>query len=476
MTSFGYDTFLSSFTWRHGSPAMRGVWSEEHKRRLWRWVWLALAEAEADAGLVTERQLTDLRAHVDKIDIPRALAIEADIRHDLMAELRVFAAQCSVAGPVIHLGATSLDIEDNADILRQREALDLLTGKLGGVLRELAALIDRWADVPTMGLTHLQPAEPTTVGHRLALYGWDLLVDLEDLRALRGGLLGKGMRGAVGSSASFVELLGGPEQEAAADALDRNVMTRLGLTPVPVASQTYPRAQDWRLLTGLGALAASLYKFAFDLRLLQSAGWGEWREPAAQHQVSSSAMPFKRNPVHAETIDSLGRLVAALVRPAWDNAAHALFERTLDDAAARNEIVPVAFLALDEALERALVIVRGLELDDAAIAANVAAHELFAATERVLMAAVKAGGDRQALHEILRQRCVEAWTAVRGGRPNPLGALLAREPAIASLLPSDRLRTLLEAHRYVGLAPQRARHVSTLIRRALSPADGPART
>ncbi len=346
-TDFTHQTYLSPFTWRYGSAEMRHIWSESHKRRLWRQLWIALAQAQQVAGLITPEQVDDLRAHAGQIDVDRAHQIEAEIHHDLMAEVKTFAEQCSVGGGIIHLGATSMDIEDNADALRLRESLDVILDKLTNLLAELASQIERWATTPIIGYTHLQPAEPTTMGYRLAQYGFDLLTDLAELRRVRDGIRGKGFKGAVGTSASYQELLPPPPKSPplkrgglgggkfSAAQLEAHIMTAIELEPFPVATQTYPRKQDWLVMNALAGLGGSLYKFAFDLRLLQAPSLGEWAEPFGRKQVGSSAMPFKRNPINAENIDSLARMVAALPRIAWDNAAHSLLERTLDDSANR---------------------------------------------------------------------------------------------------------------------------------------------
>ena len=459
---FSHETYLSPFSWRYGSPEMRALWSEARKRRLWRRIWVALAAAQAEAGLVSQEQVADLQAHAVDVDIPRAEEIEAEIHHDLMAEVRAFAEQCPIGGGIIHLGATSMDVEDNADALRLRESLDLILARLEPVLSVLAAQIERWADTPTIGWTHLQPAEPTTVGYRLAQYGQDLLLDQAELQRVRDGLRGKGIKGATGTLASYDQLLAGSGMTAAE--LERRVMAALDLQPFPVATQVYPRKQDWWVLNALAGLAGSLYKFAFDLRLLQSPPLGEWAEPFGRHQVGSSAMPFKRNPINAENIDSLARLVAALPRIAWDNAAHSLLERTLDDSANRRSILPESFLATDELLRRAERLLRGLQVNAAAVARNLAVYGTFAATERVLMEAVRAGGDRQALHELIRRHSLAAWTAVAGGEENPLAERLAAEPALLALLPAGRIRELMDATAYVGEAPARARALAHMLK------------
>jgi len=464
-TQFTHDTYLSPFTWRYGSGEMREVWSEMHKRRLWRRLWIALATAQHQASLVTARQLADLRAHEEDVDLARAAEIEAEIRHDLMAELRCFAEQCPVGGPVLHLGATSADVQDNCDALRVRESFDLLLEKLHVLLADLADLIEARADQVCMGFTHLQPAEPTTVGYRLATYGQDLLEDYVELHRVRASIRGKGIKGAVGSAASYAKVLSGTGVTPAE--LEARVMAELGLDSFPIATQVYPRKQDYRVLVGLAGLAASLYRFGFDLRLLQSPPVGEWSEPFGAQQVGSSAMPFKRNPVNAENMDSLARYVAALARVAWDNAAHSLLERTLDDSANRRLILPDAFLASDELLCRAHRVLRGLNIHDEAITRNMDTYGTFAATERLLMELARTGADRQAMHEVIRRHAMAAWGDVQQGEPNPLADRLATDPEVLRYLPAGRVRALLDATTYVGDAPERARQMVAAIRRAL---------
>jgi adenylosuccinate lyase len=459
---FTHDTYLSPFTWRYGSDEMRAIWAQAHKRRLWRRVWVALAAAQNQAGLVDDAQLADLRAHADQVDVARAAEIEAEIHHDLMAEVKTFAEQCPVGGGVIHLGATSADVQDNADALRIREALDLILEGLRRVLLELADLVEANAEQPCMGFTHLQPAEPTTVGYRLATYGQDLLEDYADLARVRDRIRGKGIKGAVGTAASYDQLLAGTGMTPAE--MEALVMEALDLGAFPVATQVYPRKQDYRVLTALAGLAASLYRFAFDLRLLQSPLFGEWSEPFGAKQVGSSAMPFKRNPINAENMDSMARYIAALTRVAWDNAAHSLLERTLDDSANRRLILPGGFLATDELLKRARRILRGLEIHDAGIGRNMEAYGTFAASERLLMVLARAGADRQAMHEVIRHHALTAWQAVQEGEGNPLADRLAADPEILEYLSEERARALMEAGDYVGNAPERARRVAAMIR------------
>ncbi len=464
--TFDHETYLSPLTWRYGGDAMRRLWSEAGKRRLLRRFWVALAEAQQEAGLVSTAQVDDLRAHQDEIDIAAAEAIEREIRHDLMAEIKTYAAQCPVGGAIIHLGATSMDVLDNVDALRLRSALDLIIDTLEQALGVLAGRIEDEAHTATIAFTHIQPAEPTTIGYRLAQYAQDLLVDLGELRRVRDGIRGKGLKGAVGASASYTQLLEGSSWTA--QQLEDRVMAALGMEAFPVATQTYPRKQDWLVLNALAGLCSSLHKFAFDLRILQSPPFGEWSEPFGAKQVGSSAMPFKRNPIAAENIDSLARLVAALPRVAWDNAALSLLERTLDDSANRRLLLPEAFLVTDEMMTRALRLIEGLRFWPGPIQRNLRDYGVFAATERVLMAGVQAGGDRQELHEVIREQSLAAWAALQEGRANPLAELLAGDERITQYVPAGALPSLLDATGHVGDAPVRALALANQIRAALS--------
>ncbi len=462
MTNF--ETYQSPFSWRYGSNGMRQLWSEHEKRRLWRRIWVALAEVQSGFGLVTPEQVSDLRLHMDEIDIPRALEIESEIHHDLMAEVRVFSEQAKIGGGIIHLGATSMDIEDNADVMRLALALDLLLVRLSSLLQAFRLLIEKYADTPLIAFTHIQPAEPSTLGYRLAMYAQDLLEDYRSLRTQRGLLRGKGFKGAVGTCASYAELIGSAHLESFEAALSE----RLDIPFYPVAAQTYPRKQDYTVIAALAALAQSLYKFAFDLRLLQSPPIGELAEPFGNKQVGSSAMPFKRNPIRAEKIDSLARYLASLPRLAWDNAAHSLLERTLDDSANRRILLPEACLAADELLQTAASLIDGLRVDEAAMERNLAAYGPFAATERVLMAAVKKGADRQAMHERIRTHSMTAWEAVCVARPNPLLETLTGDAEFLKYLAADEILSLMDFRQHLGDAPLRARGMAQRVRELLT--------
>jgi adenylosuccinate lyase len=461
MTDF--ENYQSPFTWRYGTERMRKIWSERHKRLLWRQIWVALAETQADYGLVTPAQVADLRAHMDEVDLPRALAIEDEIKHDLMAEIRTFAEQAKLGGGIIHLGATAMDVEDNADALRLRQSLVLTLENLVSLLKTLNTLITRYADTPLIAYTHLQPAEPSTLGYRVALYAQDLLEDYKAIKNQLTSIRGKGFKGAVGTGASYAELIG---KENLAG-FENKLSNKLDLPFYPVAAQTYPRKQDYTVLESLAGLGQSLYKLAFDLRFLQSPSIGELSEPFGGRQVGSSAMPFKRNPIRAEKIDSLGRYLAGLPRMAWENAAHSLLERTLDDSANRRIILPEAFLAVDEMLRTASELFAGLHVDEKALRRNLNLYGPFAATERVLMAAVKAGADRQEMHERIRKHTMQAWEFVQNRESSPLQDALSNDSDILIFLSPDQIRTLMDYESYIGNAPERARELVSEIEKEI---------
>ena len=468
MNETDWSQFASPFSWRYGSEAMRRIWSEEHKRRLWRRIWVALAEVQSRVGLVSPEQLDELRAHQDDLDVKRSVAIEAEIHHDLMAEIKTYAEQCPKAGGIIHLGATSTDIEDNADLLRLRDSLSLIRGALKDLLELLAGHIEAEAETPVMGYTHIQPAQPTTLGYRLCQYAQDALIDLQQLDYLCGTIRGKGFKGAVGTSSSYERLLSGTDLSPRE--MEAQVMEHLGLPAVPVSTQTYPRKYDYLVLNVLAGIAQTLHKFALDLRVLQSPAWGEAREPFGERQVGSSAMPFKRNPIIAEGLCSLARYVASLPRVAWDNASLSILERTLDDSANRRVILPEAFLATDEILRRANMILSGLQINRDAMSRNLATYGPFAATETLLMELVAHGADRQEMHERIREYSMAAWQAVERDLPNPLVESLAADTRIGRYLPPERIGRILESGISVGDAPDRAREFVSILHHALEAA------
>lgn len=452
---YDYSTYLSPLTWRYGSKEMRSLWSETTTRRLWRRVWVALARAQRQAGLLTDAELADIAAHQDDVDIAAAHAIEKDLGHDLMAELKVYAGQCAVGGGRLHLGATSMDIEDNAEALRLRQGADMLAQRAADLLAAFLTAIETYAGVPVQGYTHIQPAEPTTLGYRLCQYAQDLLNDMRLLHWTRDHILGKGMKGAVGTAGSYAVLL--QDTPLSVDQMDELVMQSLGLPAVPVSTQTYPRKTDLLVVNALASLAQTLHRFALDLRLLQSPAFGELAEPFGARQVGSSAMPFKRNPVLAERICSLARFVAALPAVAWANAANTMLERTLDDSANRRLMLPEAFLASDEMLRLATRIMAGLRANSTAMQRNVATYAPFANSTTLLAHLAGAGGDRQALHEVLRQQALAAWAAVERGEANPLADLLAADAQVTALLPAERVRSILAAPPDTGVAVELCR-------------------
>ena len=459
-----FTSYQSPFSWRYGSPEMRAVWSEQNKRLIWRRLWTVMAETQTAWKLVTPEQASDLKVHQKEIDVAAALAEEEKNHHDLMAEVKVYAGQCKVGGGIIHLGATSMDIKDNAEVLQTAQSLDLVLEKMRTLLAAAAEKIDQHANLPVMALTHLQPAEPTTLGYRLANFASDLLIDYTALQAVRRDLKGKGFKGAVGNAASYVMLYGGEEGFRR---FEEQMSRALDLPFFEVTTQTYSRKQDYTVMCALAALAATAYKFAFDLRLLQSEFIGELGEPFGAAQVGSSAMPFKRNPIDSEKIDSLARAVAAAPQTAWNNYANSLLERTLDDSANRRTLFPETFLAVDELLTTLIKILGGLRVNEAIIQRNLRTFGPFAAVERVLMAAVKAGADRQEMHETLRTLSMAAWQEIQSGGENPLVDLVLQEKAVTQFVPVPELHGLFKVEGYTGIAAFRARETTAKIRKVI---------
>ena len=457
-----HRTYASPFSWRYGRAELRSLFSEQRRRRLWRAVWVALAEAQAAQGLVAQAELDDLRAHAGDIDIEAALAIDREIHHDLMAEIRLFASQAKRGGGKLHLGATSMDVEDTVETYRLRLALAYVGSNLRELLAVFGAKIRAYADLVCMAYTHLQPAEPTTLGYRFASYAQDLLIDDENLRFVFNNLTTKGLRGAVGTAASYERLLGDNGRSAEIEAY---VLERFGLTAREISTQTYPRKLDYLLLSALAGLGASLSKFAADVRLLASPGFGELGEPFAPSQVGSSVMPFKQNPILSERIGSLARLLPGYADVTWQNAATNFLERTLDDSANRRVVLPEALLCADELVTLARTVIEGLRVEERRIAQNVRTYAPFTGTQAVMLEAARSGGDRQLLHEALRNASMEAWEAVRRGDENPLSRLLTDRAELTALVDPAEIRRLLDPSSHVGTAPQRARLLADRIDR-----------
>lgn len=459
---------------RYASREMVRLWSAPQRYATWRRIWVALAEAQHELGLpITPRQIAALKRAVNDIDFAAVAAYERQTRHDVMAHIHAFGDAAPLARGILHLGATSMDIVDNADLLLMRAALDLLFGRLVAVVAVLADFCDEYADAPTLGYTHLQPAQLTTVGKRRCLWLQDLVSDLERWRVLRDGLKCRGLRGATGTQASFLKLLGSP---AKVTRLERLFAKKLGFDACyPVCGQTYSRKVDVEIISGLAAFAAGVQKICGDLRVL--ALLKEIEEPFEKTQVGSSAMPYKRNPMRCERATGLARYLVSLASSPLATHAAQMLERTLDDSSNKRLVIPAAFLTADALALLLHNICAGLVVYPATIAAHIAAELPFIATEDILMAAVARGGDRQALHERIRVHAQRAGRQVKEfGRHSDLIERLQADPSFADL---DWTR-VLDAQRYVGLAPQQTRaylraHVRPLLRRygalAVQPPD-----
>ncbi len=465
MMNYDHSVFISPFTWRYGSNEMKRIFSEEHKRKLLRRVWIALAGAEMKAGLVTEEQLDELTLHKDDINIERASEIENVIHHDLMAEIKTYAEECPKAGAVIHLGATSMDVLDNADAVRFKEALVLIKAHLDDVISALAKKTEETKDTITMAFTHIQPAEITTIGYRLAQTLQDLLDDREDLVLMIERIRGKGMKGAVGTSASYSALTEG--RGISAMELEKDVMDELGIRAFDAATQIYTRKQDLRIMETLSNIACTLHKFSQDFRLLQSPPIGEFSEPFSSMQVGSSAMPFKRNPILSEKICSLARIVEETVSTAWKNSASTFLERTLDDSASRRVFIPESFLALDEMLITERKVVEGMQIHSSATERLLENYAVFASTERLLMELGKKGADRQLMHEEIRKESLKAWEEVQKGKANPLKNALMENDQILKYLTKEETAAALDASSYTGDAVKRTELVLERAEKAL---------
>ena len=463
-----FTSYQSPFSWRYGSSELRKIWSEFNKRLLWRSLWVSLAETQQNFGLVTSQQAADLRLHATEIDISRSLEIEKVLQHDLMAEVKVFAEQCPTGGAIIHFGATSMDIKDNAEALQIQQSMQWILVRLSDLLRVLADLMERSADLPCMAFTHLQPAEPTTYGYRFANYAQDLLEDFANLQIQLHQLCGKGFKGAVGNAASYVELLGSEDHFKE---FEHQLSKHIGLNFFPVSTQTYSRKQEYQILSALSSLAGSIYKMAFDIRFLQSQVIGELSEPFGTDQVGSSAMPFKRNPIQSEKMDSLARMVSAAPLTAWNNFANSLLERTLDDSANRRTLLPETFLAVDELLITARDVLANLSLNRNMIQQTLDKFGPFAGTERLLMELVKRGANRQQMHELLRVESLQAWHDLEQGQPNLLIQKLSEDPVIRNYLSLAQVVERMNTNQYLGIAISRTKEMVIRVRKAIDKFD-----
>ncbi len=441
-----YETPLNS---RYASSAMQRLFSPDHRYGLWRRLWVALAESEMELGLnITPGQVAQMKAHLDDIDYERVRVHEERVRHDVMAHVLAFGEQCPEAAGIIHLGATSCYVTDNADALILNDALTLIRGKAVEVLRRLRAFALEHKDLPTLGLTHLQPAQPVTVGKRACLWMQDLEMDVHDIDHVLSTVKLLGSKGTTGTQASFLELFDGD----GAKCLDceARIARKMGLDRVfAVSGQTYPRKLDSRVLAVLSGVAQSAYKFAQDMRPLQA--FHEMEEPFGTDQIGSSAMAYKRNPMRSERICSLSRHVMALESDAVMTAATQWFERTLDDSANRRLSLSEAFLSLDAVLELYANVAGGIVVYPKMIEKNLNENLPFMATENILMEGVKKGGDRQALHEIIRVLSHEATARMRAeGKENDLIDRIQESGAFQ--LSGEEFASLLDAAKYVGRA------------------------
>lgn len=460
-----FETYQSPFTFRYASSEMRKIFSEIYKRKTWRKVWVALAKAQFNAGLLTDAEFKDIEKNADKINIEKSLEFEKEIYHDVMAEIKTFALDAKVGGGKIHLGATSTDIDDNAEIIRIKEALLIVEKKLKELIQSFAVKIENHQHTVCIGYTHLQPAEPTTVGYRLAFYAQDLLNDLLMLKKFQTEIKGKGMKGAVGTSASYERLLTGSKTNAVR--LSHEVMAELGLQEVTVASQTYPRKTDYTQASILASIASTLHKFCFDFRIMQSPNFGEWSEARSAKRVGSSAMPFKKNPDKAEKVCSLARFVSTIPLIAWNNAANSLLERTLDDSAARRIFIPQMFLAIDEILMTTNLLVEGMQINNTSIKKNLENYGTFSGCEVLMMEAVKNGANRQKIHEEIRKISMLSWEVINKGGINPLINLLKKAKMITKFVKIEQIPILVNPAAHTGLAQKNCQILLKEIRKEL---------
>lgn len=468
------EGYTSVFSDRYGTPEMRDIWGRGNTASLARRMWVGLAEAQYEAGLVTAEELADLRAHEhDPIDVEEIRLREMDpahpkyTGHDVLAAISEFKERVPVGGRVIHRGATSEDILSNVEVTQIQESIGLVRHGLVGVLGSFANKIEEHAEKSTMGYTHLQAGEPTTVGYRLARYGQNFLLDLETLDFFRSQLKGKGFKGAVGTSASYDALLEGsgisPQDQ------ERIIMERLGITPVLISGQTYPRKFVLMTMMTLAGLAATSANFASDVKILQSTPFDEMAEPRNKRDKGSSAMPHKQNPRHVENIISLARGLQGGVIEAWQTTAGETLERGLEDSAGKRSYLPEGFLAITEILKRTGNVIEGIQVRDVSIDRNMRNFGAFSATEPLLMAASRAGADRQVIYDRLAFLAGEAYTVVRNGEKNPLRDLILNDSLIAEYVDPQTIdQAFNDVSHHTGIAPDSAREMARIIRERIA--------
>ncbi len=445
------DKYVSPLSERYASKEMQYIFSPDMKFRTWRRLWISLAETEKELGLdITQEQIDEMKAHVEDINYDVAKAREKEVRHDLMSHVYAFVVQCPKAKPIIHLGATSCYVGDNTDIIVMTEALKLVKKKLVNVLAELAKFAEEYKALPTLAFTHFQPAQPTTVGKRATLWMQELMLDYEDLCHVIDSMKLLGSKGTTGTQASFLELFGGDQETI--DKIDPMIAEKMGFASCyPVSGQTYSRKVDTRVVNVLAGIAASAHKFSNDIRLLQHLK--EIEEPFEKSQIGSSAMAYKRNPMRSERIASLSRYVMVDVLNPMVTSATQWFERTLDDSANKRLSVPEAFLAVDGILDLYMNVVDGLVVYPKVIEKRLMSELPFMATENIMMDAVKAGGDRQELHEKIRVLSMEAGKHVKvEGKENNLLELIAADPSFNLSL--EDLQKTMDPAKYTGRAKE----------------------
>jgi adenylosuccinate lyase len=460
----GATRYSSPLAERYASRAMLQLWSPRTRYGLWRQLWLALAESERELGAeIPAEAIDEMRRHLDDVDFAAVAAYERRFRHDVMAHVHAFGDAAPAARPFIHLGATSAFVTDNADLILMRRGLELLRAKIVRTLRTLAAFAREWRSEPTLGYTHLQPAQPTTVGKRATLWMQDLLLDLIDLRHRIAGLPFRGVKGTTGTQASFLALFDGDHERVRR--LDQLVTTKMGFpASIPVSGQTYTRKLDAQVLGVVAGIAASAAKFSGDIRMLQA--FGEIEEPFGSEQIGSSAMAYKRNPMRSERIAGLARFVLSLEPNANQTHSAQYFERTLDDSANRRLAIPESFLATDAVLVLLEGIAAGLQVHPARIRRRLEDELPLMVTEELIVRAVRGGADRQDAHERIRRASMEAARARdSGAERNDMLERLAADPLFG--LAAADVRVLLDARRYVGRAPQQ---VDEFLTEVLDPA------
>ncbi len=443
------NTYSNPLITRYASPAMSQIFGAQKKFSTWRRLWLALAESQKELGIkISQPQIDEMRSHLDDIDWESAATYERQFRHDVMAHVHAFGDVCPAARDVIHLGATSCFVTDNGDLLIFREAMHLVSVRLAKVIMQLGEFAMSQRHVACLGFTHLQPAQPTTVGKRAALWAYDLVLDLRELEHRLHELKARGVKGTTGTQASFLKLFGGDHNKV--NQLERSVADKIGFAEsYDVTGQTYSRKIDSQIVDVLSGIAQSSQKIATDLRLLASRK--EIEEPFEANQIGSSAMPYKRNPMRSERICALARFVISLQSSTANTLATQWMERSLDDSANRRLVIPQAFLAIDAILVLLENVTDGLLVNEKVIAKNLNEELAFMATENILMAAVEAGGDRQTLHETIRKHSVAAGKAVKeSGQPNDLLDRLKRDPALAGV----DFDAVMKPREFIGLAPQ----------------------